>query len=70
MTSDNNFRKRHLYKTITWRVIATTDTFLISLFITGKADWATVIASLEVITKMFLYYVHERAWFKYSSIGR
>ncbi len=70
MKKEPNLKFRHLYKTISWRVIATTDTFIISLFITGKVDWAAGIASLEVLTKMVLYYMHERIWFRYIKIGR
>ena len=56
--------KRSLIKTITWRVIATLDTFFISWFITGKLVFAGAIASLEILTKMFLYFLHERGWAK------
>tara|TARA_Y100001935_G_C17065252_1_gene388772 strand:+ start:191 stop:406 length:216 start_codon:yes stop_codon:yes gene_type:complete len=62
-------KKRHLAKTITWRVIASADTFLIAWIITGKFDWASTIAGIEVLTKMFLYYFHERAWYKFSKFG-
>lgn len=62
-------RKRHIAKTLTWRVLATTDTFLIAWLITGQIDWAAGIASIEVLTKMFLYYWHERAWYNYSKFG-
>ena len=55
---------RSLTKTLTWRILATSDTFLIAWFITGKWDWAGAIAGIEVITKMFLYYMHERGWDK------
>jgi uncharacterized membrane protein len=55
-------RTRSLVKTLTWRVLATTDTFLIAWLITGHVDWAAGIAGIEVITKMFLYYGHERFW--------
>tara|TARA_B100000674_G_C37719738_1_gene859197 strand:- start:100 stop:309 length:210 start_codon:yes stop_codon:yes gene_type:complete len=54
--------KRSLVKTLSWRVLATTDTFLISWLITGEVMFASAIASLEVITKMILYYAHERGW--------
>ena len=57
-------RKRSVVKTITWRVLATTDTFLIAWFVTGHWDWAGAIAGIEVMTKMGLYYLHERAWSK------
>jgi uncharacterized membrane protein len=62
-------RKRHLAKTLTWRVLATSDTFLIAWLITGQVDWAAGIAGIEVVTKMFLYYWHERAWYNYIKFG-
>jgi len=46
-------RKRSLLKTLTWRILATSDTFLISYLITGRFDFAGAIAGIEVITKMF-----------------
>ena len=55
-------RIRSIYKTITWRILATTDTFIISYFITGYLGWAASIASVEVFTKVGLYYLHERGW--------
>ena len=54
--------RRSLAKTLTWRVLATTDTFIISWFITGTWTLAGAIAGIEVVTKMFLYYGHERLW--------
>jgi uncharacterized membrane protein len=57
-------RRVSAYKTLTWRVLATADTFIISYFITGRLLFATSIASIEVITKMCLYYWHERMWDK------
>tara|TARA_Y100001970_G_scaffold171227_1_gene209307 strand:- start:8 stop:211 length:204 start_codon:yes stop_codon:yes gene_type:complete len=58
------FRKRSFAKAFSWRVIASTDTFLISLLITGKLTWAGTITILEILTKTFLYYLHERGWNK------
>ena len=63
-------KRRHFLKTITWRILATTDTFLIAWLITGKIDWAAGIASIEVATKMILYYWHERFWYKNIRLGR
>ena len=54
--------KRSLAKTLSWRVVATSDTFLISWIITGTWQLATAIAGIEVVTKMALYYFHERVW--------
>ena len=55
-------KKRSLVKTITWRVIATTDTFVIAWLFTSDEVVAASIAGLEVVTKLILYYVHERGW--------
>ena len=57
-----NSRKRSAFKTMTWRVLATTDTFILSFFITGNLVFAGSIASIEVLTKLVLYYWHERLW--------
>jgi len=54
--------RRSLAKTLTWRILATTDTFIISWFVTGTWTLAGAIAGIEVVTKMFLYYGHERLW--------
>jgi len=51
-------------KTCTWRILASLDTFLLSWLITGNVSMGASIASLEVLTKMFLYYAHERQWEK------
>ena len=57
-------KKRSALKALSWRAIASLDTFVISYIITGKVVWATAIASIEVLTKMILYYGHERVWAK------
>jgi len=64
MNSLTKSRRRSVFKTLTWRVLATTDTFLISWFITGEWTLAGGIASIEIGTKMYLYYWHERIWNK------
>lgn len=53
---------RSVVKTISWRTVGTLDTIIISYFITGNLVMAASIGSIEVITKMILYYFHERAW--------
>lgn len=59
-----NSQKRHLIKTVTWRVIGTFDTVLLSWFFTGSPATGLKIGAAEVITKMLLYYLHERLWYK------
>ncbi|KAA0257245.1 DUF2061 domain-containing protein [Deferribacter autotrophicus] len=60
---------RSIIKTISWRLTGTIDTIIISFLITGNFSMAFSIGSIEVITKMILYYLHERAWSKIN-IGR
>ena len=56
--------KRSLAKTISWRVVGTIDTVLISWLITGTLELAFSIGLVELVTKMGLYFFHERAWSK------
>ena len=51
-------RFKSLLKTISWRVLASTDTLMIAWMLTGNLKTAGSIMSLEIFTKMFLYYVH------------
>jgi uncharacterized membrane protein len=57
---------RSVVKAISWRATGTVDTILISFLITGQATWALKIGFVELFTKIFLYYVHERIWNKLS----
>lgn len=61
--------KRHILKTISWRIVGTIDTILLSWFITGSWKLGLSIGGVEVITKMVLYFLHERAWYKFSNYG-
>lgn len=57
-------RKRHILKTITWRIVGTIDTIFVSWIISGDPKIGLGIGGAEVLTKMLLYYLHERAWYK------
>ena len=61
--NDENI-KRSLAKTVSWRIIGTIDTVLISWLITGTLTLAFSIGLIELVSKMLLYYFHERAWNK------
>ncbi len=54
---------------MTWRVVATTATVLIAWWVTG--DWRTglEVGGIEFFVKMFLYYLHERFWYKFIGLG-
>ncbi|MGB1269104.1 MAG: DUF2061 domain-containing protein [Flavobacteriaceae bacterium] len=53
---------RSLLKTISWRVIGTLDTVIISWLITGALTLAFSIGAIELVSKMILYFFHERLW--------
>jgi len=57
-------KARSALKAMTWRIIGTADTFVISWAITKEPITAGAIASFEVFTKTILYYFHERGWNK------
>ena len=52
---------RSIVKTISWRMIGTIDTILISWVVVGNLNFAVTIGGVELFTKMVLYYLHERA---------
>lgn len=59
-------RKKHIAKTITWRIVGTIDTILLSWLITGNPMLGLEIGMAEILTKMILYYFHERIWYKFN----
>ena len=56
--------KRHVLKTITWRIIGTIDTILLGWIISGDPTIGLSVGGAELATKMILYYIHERAWYR------
>lgn len=57
---------RSIAKAASWRATGTIDTFILSFFFTGSVKLAGSIAVTEVITKLGLFYLHERAWDRLS----
>lgn len=53
---------RSLAKAVSWRMTGTADTFIISWLITGEWTLAGAIAITEIVTKIGLYWLHERVW--------
>jgi uncharacterized membrane protein len=54
--------RRSLLKSLSWRTMASIDTFVISFIITHRLTVAGSIAATEIFTKILLYYLHERIW--------
>ncbi len=61
MTDSN---KRHILKTFSWRAVGTVDTFLLGWVITGNSLTGLKIGGFEVFTKMILYFLHEKLWYR------
>ena len=55
---------RSLAKAVSWRITGSIDTFVVSWLITGQALLASGIAFTELLTKIVLYWFHERVWNK------
>ena len=60
--------KRHIAKTVTWRLLGTIDTILIGWVVSGNPITGLKIGGVEVFSKMVLYFIHERLWYK-SAFG-
>ena len=57
---------RSFAKSVSWRATGTFDTIMVSWLVTGQLKLALSIGGVEVITKMVLYYLHERLWNRVS----
>lgn len=55
--------KRHIAKSLTWRIIGTLDTFILSFIITGDLSLGISITTIDFFSKLFLYFFHEQIWF-------
>jgi len=55
---------RSLVKSVSYRITGTFTTFLISLCVTGKMEFALSIMTVDFITKIGVFYFHERIWNK------
>lgn len=61
---DSNLRS--IIKGITWRILASCDTILIAYLVTGTIGKALTIGATEVLSKLILFYIHERVWNHYA----
>ncbi len=55
-------RYRSVLKTLSWRMVATTTTFLLVFIFTGKLALSAGVGAAEIIIKLIFYYLHERLW--------
>ena len=57
-------RLRSFFKALTWRLAASTITFISAMFITSNLDWTKSIVIYEIMSGLLIYYIHERVWNK------
>jgi len=62
-------KKRHIAKTISYRVISSGIGFIVMYFATGSVKAGAVFSIAELVYKPLQYYIHERVWYKYIKYG-
>jgi len=62
-------KKRHIAKTISYRVLSTLIGFLIMWTISGSIKVGAAFGVAEIVYKPIQYYIHERIWYKYIKFG-
>src|SRR6266480_8023796 len=62
LTGTRDCHHRSLAKAISWRLTGSLDTLILSYLITRNLVFAGSIATVETVTKVVLYYAHERTW--------
>lgn len=53
---------RSIAKAISWRIVATCTTIVLVFIYTGNLVVSTGVGVLELLSKIVIYYVHERIW--------
>lgn len=62
-------RKRHIAKTISYRILSSLIGFLVMWWISGSIKIGTAFSIAELVYKPIQYYVHERIWYKWIKYG-
>ena len=62
-------RKRHIAKTISYRIVSTVIGFLLMWLISGSIKVGASFGVVELIYKPIQYYLHERVWYKWIKFG-
>jgi uncharacterized membrane protein len=61
-------KKRHIAKTISYRVISSAIGFVVMFFATGSIKAGAIFSIAELVYKPIQYYIHERVWFKERTV--
>ena len=61
--------KRHLAKTISYRILSTSIGFITMWLVTGSIAVGAAFSIIELVWKPIQYYIHERVWYRYIKYG-
>jgi len=61
------FKKIHILKSISWRILGSIVTFIIAWISSGELTIGLSISVFDFIFKLILYYGHERLWYKVTN---
>ena len=61
--------KRHLAKTISYRILSTSIGFMTMWLVTGSITVGAAFGIIELVWKPIQYYIHERVWYRYIKYG-
>ena len=61
--------KRHISKTISYRIVSSTFGFLTIWYVTGDVRIGTAFSIAEILIKPIIYFLHERIWYRYIKYG-
>jgi uncharacterized membrane protein len=61
--------KRHIAKTISYRLLGTTTTIIVSYIAGLPIKWVMFVGLGELVIKPIIYLLHERIWYRYIKFG-
>ena len=67
---EDNVLKRHILKTISYRVVATITTVIVAYSLGLSLELSSLLGMGEILLKPMIYFLHERLWYKFGSVGR
>jgi uncharacterized membrane protein len=64
-----NMQKRHIAKTISYRIISTSIGISVVWFLSGSLEVGSAFGIAELVYKPIQYYIHERVWYRWIKYG-
>jgi uncharacterized membrane protein len=61
--------KRHIAKSITYRIIGTLTTIGLTVAAGLPIKWAGMVGAAELLLKPIIYFLHERIWYNWIKYG-